>query len=173
MLVAMSWSDRLRSLAGGIAIPLALAACDEIHSPAEPDRAASVDRVVYRAALEEDGPQVVAVAGEIRNASPEPRTVVFANTCLAFLRASFPGGRVVWDSREGRKDCRDRPFAIHLAAGETRPVSLWSTTINILGFELPGGRYRITAYFVPAERGPVEIDVGEVVLEPPPLEGDL
>ncbi|HUP01510.1 MAG TPA: BsuPI-related putative proteinase inhibitor [Gemmatimonadota bacterium] len=125
------------------------------------------DGVVFEARFTAQRPDVLDVDVTLFNRTDSPRTIRFPDSCEVLLRAYFPTGRRVWDQLEREKSCRNVIQEVRLAPGETRVFDEQVGSLGILGFTLPEGEYRITAYMRPLDHAEVELDLGIVPLERP------
>lgn len=102
----------------------------------------------------------------VENPGPEPVTVVFPDGCVALLSASDAEGREVWDQADGVA-CTLALVTVELGPGEARQFDApIASARDVLGRELPDGRYRLAVYARP-EGDRIELDVGEVDLAIP------
>lgn len=123
---------------------------------------------LYRAVLETAREDGVAARVEIVNEGSAPETLSFPDTCIAMLRAYFvPAGRLAWDHREGKTQCRDRLLEVEIAPGDTVVADPLVASVAVLGDGLPEGSYRFTTYLIPIGEPEIELPLGEVRLALP------
>lgn len=145
---------------------LVLTACQTQGSPVQPDDSASlrtVQGVEYAADMRvmESYPVQLAIEVTVTNRSASPVTLRFPDSCVVTLRA-YADGRQVWDQRTLIL-CAAAVVEVTLVPGASRTFETRTDAAQILGGQLPDGRYRIEAVLTPSGET-VRLDAGQVEL---------
>ncbi len=128
------------------------------------------DGIEYRADLlvMESFPVQLRGRAFVKNRTGESRTVTFRDGCVTLMRAyRASGGEPVWD-QANETGCTMALVPVEVGPGEERELpAAGASAYDILGAELPDGRYRITVYLRPVDGPEVEIDAGTTELAIP------
>ncbi len=142
------------------------AACAGANSPSEPgDRASLIieNGIEYKATTRvmESFPVQIATTVTIRNTTGSATTLVFPNGYVVLLRA-FRDNQQVWNQADV-VGCTQALVEVELPAGASRSFDTRTDAREILGANLPNGRYRLEAVLQPSG-GTVRLDAGMVDL---------
>lgn len=154
---------------------IALGCGGAVDFPAGPETAAPPepvtrvqDGLIYRAAFVLQREDVVVVEVTITNPGSARREVVYADYCVALLRAYWsPGSGLAWDQREGKTRCHEEVRAIALEPGASTTFQARTSALTILDGE-GRGSFTIAAYVRPVGGTEVELVLGRVPLAFPP-----
>ncbi len=124
---------------------------DSTQMPSSPASSAEalVNDFQYSVFVEVDDNERPSLRGDVTvsNVGSVSRNLAFSSRCWVLLRA-YADGTLAWDQQDV-SECDDIITEFDLLPGEQRKLPLEAPIADILGDDLDGGIYTITAYLEP------------------------